>query len=135
EVQRSKMRAEVGRAFAQIIEERRVRVTADEALAEIITLLDTEFDDSMAAVGQRITALSSETEALAETVDTLNAAVGDVSAQGLVKFTLSANQSGVDARYSVAIRGTVAQAYKETGFFLELYTVNGVQRTRFAILA
>lgn len=135
EIQRQKMRAEVGKAFAQIIEERRVRVTADEALAEIITLLESEFDENSAAVGQQLTALTTANSALAQTVSSLNVAVNDVSAQGLVKFTLSANQAGVDARYSVAIRGAVGQTYKETGFFLELYTVSGVQRTRFAILA
>lgn len=135
ERQRQKLRAEVGKAFAQIIEERRVRVTADEALAQIITLLETEFDQNSAAVGEQLTALTTSNSALAETVQTLNVSVGDVSANGLAKFTLAANQSGVDARYSVAIRGTTGQAYKETGFFLELYTVNNVQRTRFAILA
>lgn len=149
EVQRQKMRAEVGKAFAQIIEERRVRVTADEALAEIIALLETEFDSNKASVATQITALSNADSSLAQSVQTLNVSVGnaqsaagnaqntanEVSANGLVKFTLSANQSGVDARYSVAIRGNIGATYKETGFFLELYTVSGVQRTRFAILA
>ncbi|MDP9590559.1 UNVERIFIED_ORG: hypothetical protein J2W19_003123 [Shinella zoogloeoides] len=135
QIQRNKIRAEAGRAFAEILEEKRVRVTADEALAQIIQLLQADYDSNKAAVATELSALADETDALALMTASLNVAVGDVSAQGLAKFSLAANQSGVDARYSISIRGTIGQTYKETGLFLELYTVSGVQRTRLAILA
>jgi len=35
----------------------------------------------------------------------------------------------------VALRGSTSETFKESGFFLELYTVGGVQRSRFAVLA
>ncbi|MDP9837609.1 hypothetical protein J2T09_002361 [Neorhizobium huautlense] len=135
EVQRQKMKAQMGDALAQIVEERRVRASDDDALAEIITLLEADFDENSAAVGQQLTALTNSNSALSQTVTSLNASVLGISAQGRVAFTVAANQSGVDARYSVSIRGSLNEAFKETGFFLELYTMSGVQRSRFAILA
>jgi hypothetical protein len=116
------------------------RVLTDTQLANATSeiarrKLSTEIGNSRAEYLEEISVVSSETSAAVEALETLTAAVEDSSVQGRVSFALAANQAGVDARFAVLIRATTADAYKETGFFLELYTTGGVQRTRFAVLA
>ncbi|RVG53154.1 DUF1983 domain-containing protein, partial [Sinorhizobium meliloti] len=54
-------------------------------------------------------------------------------AQGLVKFEAVAAPSGVDARFSVMLRAGTNQSFKVSGFYIELYTQGGVQKSRMAI--
>lgn len=63
------------------------------------------------------------------------AAIDDGFAQGRIEFRAAANQSGVDARFAVALRAGEEDEFKESGFFLELYTTGGVQKSRFAVMA
>lgn len=135
EVSRMKMRAELGQAFAQIIEERRVRAKDDEALAQIVTLLNAQLGEAAATLATEVTTRATADSALAEQITAAQASVGEVSANGLVKFALSASQAGVNARFSVMIRASLGAEYKESGFFLELYTVNNALRSRFAVNA
>jgi hypothetical protein len=107
--------------------------TADQSLATSITTLNTDYQGNKAQVQNELVAQSTAVSALAQVAQQLTATVNDNSAQGLVKFVVAANQAGVDARFSVAIRGSVGQTFKETGFFLELY--NGGASSRFAVLA
>jgi hypothetical protein len=90
---------------------------------------------SQAYFEENIAVIVSELEAVATQITDVYAAIDDGFAQGRIEFRAAANQAGVDARFAVALRGSVAQAFKESGFFLELYTVGGVQRSRFAVLA
>ncbi|MGI2036416.1 phage tail protein [Rhizobium panacihumi] len=97
--------------------------------------LQSSVDRSTAFFQEEIAVVTNAVEAAAAQVTTIGASVGEVSANGLVRFAAAANATGVDARFAVAIRGSVNGAFKETGFFLELYTVGGVQRSRFAVSA
>ncbi len=133
QVDREEIRAELGTARAEIIDERRVRVTENEAMAQRVGLVSASVDEANAKIITEETARVSADEALSESLLGVSAELGDRFAQGLVKFQAVAAPSGVDARFSVLLRGGVGQAYKDTGFFLELYTFAGFQRSRMAI--
>lgn len=133
QVDREEIRAELGTARAEITDERRVRVTENEAMAQRVGLVSASIDDANAKIITEETARVSADQALSESLLGVSAELGDRFAQGLVKFQAVAAPSGVDARFSVLLRGGVGQTYKDTGFFLELYTSGGVQRSRMAI--
>lgn len=97
--------------------------------------LEVTVGNSSAFFEEQIAVVANEVEAAAAQLTQLGATVGDISAQGLIKFAVAANQAGVDARFAVLIRGSTGVGYKETGFFLELYTELGVQRSRFAVMS
>jgi len=97
--------------------------------------LEVTVGNSSAFFEEQIAVVANEVEAAAAQLTQLGATVGDMSAQGLIKFAVAANQAGVDARFAVLIRGSTGVAYKETGFFLELYTELGVQKSRFAVMS
>lgn len=86
------------------------------------------FDEQIAVVADDVSSAVAQTTALSATV-------GDLSAQGLVKFSVAANQTGVDARFSIALRASSGSSYIESGMFLEIYTTGGVQKSRFSVLA
>ncbi|MET3602214.1 phage tail protein, partial [Martelella mangrovi] len=132
---RLELRQQAGEALAQIIEERLVRATEDEALAQRTLLLGAELDDATAALVQEQIARATADAALAEQTNTLTAQLGDAFAAGQVKFSVAADQSGVDARFSVLIRAGTGGAFRESGFYLEVYTEGGIQRSRFAVNA
>jgi len=90
---------------------------------------------SQAYFEENIAVIASDLEAMAVQITEVYAAIDDGFAQGRIEFRAAANQSGVDARFAVALRGSVEDEFKESGFFLELYTVSGVQRSRFAVMA
>lgn len=90
---------------------------------------------SQAYFEENIAVIASELEAVAAQITDIYAEVDDRFAQGRIEFRAAANQSGVDARFAVVLRSSIANAFKESGFFLELYTTGGVQRSRFAVLA
>ena len=56
-------------------------------------------------------------------------------AGGLVKFEAAADQSGVNARFSVMLRANLGSVFKDSGFYIELYTEGGVLKSRFAVKA
>jgi hypothetical protein len=144
EVYLANLNEEVKEVFAQIfqelgdtrplLEQLLVDFQLDAVSTEVSRRkLEASFDRSTATFEEQIAVAANELEAVASQLTTLSATVGENSAQGLVKYTVAANQAGVDARFSVAIRGSTAQTYKETGFYLELY--NGGASSRFAVLA
>ena len=90
---------------------------------------------SQAYFEENIAVIASELEAVAAQITDVYAAIDEGFAQGRIEFRAAANQSGVDARFAVALRGSTSDAFKESGFFLELYTSGGVQRSRFAVMA
>lgn len=133
QIDREEIRSELGSARAEIVDERRVRVTETEALAQRVGLVSASVDDVSAKIVTEETARVSADEALAESLLGVNAELGERFAEGLVKFQAVAAPTGVDARFSVLLRGGIGQAYKDTGFFLELYTFAGFQRSRMAV--
>jgi hypothetical protein len=133
QVQRQELRAELGSALAQIIEERRVRVSETEALAQSITILTASIATTAARVISEETARVSADNALASSITGVSADVNGRFAEGLVKFEAVSAPTGVDARFSVMLRAGTNQSFKVSGFYIELYTEGGVQKSRMAI--
>ncbi|RVE90127.1 phage tail tip fiber protein [Sinorhizobium meliloti] len=133
QVQRQELRAELGSALAQIIEERRVRVSETEALAQSITILTASIANTAARVIAEETARANADSALASSITGVSADVNGRFAEGLVKFEAVSAPSGVDARFSVMLRAGTNQSFKVSGFYIELYTEGGVQKSRMAI--
>ncbi|CAD7023124.1 hypothetical protein REJC140_00101 [Pseudorhizobium endolithicum] len=135
EVIRRGLTKEIGDARATFTEEISVVVSDLAAAVTSITELDAEFESNKATVTQELASVATDLDALATQITDVYAAIDDGFAQGRVEFRAAANQSGVDARFAVAIRGGTSGTFRETGFFLELYTQGGVQRSRFAVMA
>lgn len=133
QVQRQELRAELGSALAQIIEERRVRVSETEALAQSITILTASIATTAARVISEETARVNADNALASSITGVSADVNGRFAEGLVKFEAVSAPTGVDARFSVMLRAGTNQSFKVSGFYIELYTEGGVQKSRMAI--
>ncbi len=127
--------ASVGQSNATFTEN--IQVVADAANAAVsqVTTLTATVADNKASADSQIAAVSGVANAAAAQATSLSATVGDLSAQGLVKFSVAADQTGVNARFSIALRTSTATAYVESGMFLEIYTVGGVQKSRFSVLA
>ncbi|WP_457587281.1 hypothetical protein [Ensifer canadensis] len=133
------LEAALGDANARIAREELARATVDQALTTSIVAAESRFD---AAQSTTLARLVTEEETRASAVQALSQSLQGVSAdldgrfaQGLMTLRAAANQSGVDARFSIMLRGGTGANFKESGFYLELYTVGGVQRTRIAMMA
>lgn len=133
--QRLSLRAELGNALAEIVEERRVRVSAEEALAQSVLLMQANLSTTNARLAQEETVRATETAALSQSTLTISAELKDRFAGGMVKFSAAADQSGVNVRYAMVARANIGDAYKEVGQYLEIYTVNGVLKSRSATIA
>ncbi|MGY5811997.1 phage tail tip fiber protein [Rhizobium sp. LEGMi198b] len=127
--------ASVGQSNATFSEN--IQVVADAANAAVsqVTTLTATVADNKAQVDVEVAAVTSVANAAAAQATSLSATVGDLSAQGLVKFSVAADQTGVNARFSIALRTSTANSYVESGMFLEIYTVGGVQKSRFSVMA
>ncbi|OCP04993.1 MULTISPECIES: phage tail protein [unclassified Ensifer] len=133
--QRLTLRAELGNALARIDEERRVRVTTEEALAQSVLVMQASLNTTNARLAQEEITRATETAALSQSTLTISAELKDRFAGGMVKFSAAADQSGVNVRYAMVARANIADAYKEVGQYLEIYTVNGVLKSRSATIA
>ncbi|MQV37555.1 phage tail protein [Sinorhizobium meliloti] len=129
------LQASLGTANARLITEETVRATADSALASSITTLDAEVGGNLARIIQEETARADGDSALATSISGVNADFNGRFAQGLVKFEAVAAPAGVDARFSVLLRAGTSQSFKVSGFYVELYTEGGVQKSRMAVQA
>lgn len=103
QVDRQKMRAELGAARAEIVEEKRVRV--------------------------------SESEALAETLTALSASFGENFAEGLVSFKAVASPTDVLVRFAIMLRAGTDEDFTESGFYIQIRTVGGIQVSEVGFLA
>jgi hypothetical protein len=127
------LQASFGETNARLITEETVRATADSALASSITSLDAEVDGNLARIIQEETARANGDSALATSISGVSADFNGRFAQGLVKFEAVAAPTGVDARFSVLLRAGTSQSFKVSGFYIELYTQGGVQKSRMAV--
>ncbi len=134
EAQRSLV-ASVGQSNATFTENIQVVADAANAAASQVVTLTATVADNKAQADTQIAVATGVANAAAAQATTLSVAVGDLSAQGLVKFTVAADQTGVNARFSIALRTSVGASYVESGMFLEIYTVGGVQKSRFSVMA
>ncbi|RVJ15457.1 DUF1983 domain-containing protein, partial [Sinorhizobium medicae] len=129
------LQASLGGTSARLITEETVRATTDSALASSITTLDAEVDGNLARLIAEETARSDGDGALATSISGVSADFNGRFAQGLVKFEAVAAPTGVDARFSVLLRAGTNQSFKVSGFYVELYTEGGVQKSRMAVQA
>ncbi|MCK3780470.1 hypothetical protein MZK49_27670 [Ensifer sesbaniae] len=84
EVKRLELKAAVGDAFAQIITEQRVRVSQDEALAQLISALTATVGSNLARLITEETARATQDSALASSITGVSA---DVNNQLLTSWT------------------------------------------------
>ncbi|RVJ31292.1 phage tail protein, partial [Sinorhizobium medicae] len=129
------LQASLGTTNARLITEETVRATTDSALASSITTLDAEVDGNLARLIAEETARADGDGALASSISGVSADFNGRFAQGLVKFEAVAAPTGVDARFSVLLRAGTSQSFKVSGFYVELYTDGGVQKSRMAVQA
>ncbi|WP_322883026.1 DUF1983 domain-containing protein [Sinorhizobium medicae] len=129
------LQASLGTTNARLITEETVRATTDSALASSITTLDAEVDGNLARLIAEETARADGDGALASSISGVSADFNGRFAQGLVKFEAVAAPTGVDARFSVLLRAGTNQSFKVSGFYVELYTEGGVQKSRMAVQA
>ncbi|MDW9444803.1 phage tail protein [Sinorhizobium meliloti] len=129
------LQASLGGTNARLITEETVRATSDSALASSITTLDAEVDGNLARLIAEETARADGDGALATSISGVSADFNGRFAQGLVKFEAVAAPTGVDARFSVLLRAGTNQSFKVSGFYVELYTEGGVQKSRMAVQA
>lgn len=127
--------ATVGSNLARLITEETARATADSAMASSITSLDAEVDGNLARLISEEQARATADSALSSSITGVSADLNGRFAGGLVKFEAAADQSGVNARFSVMLRATLNDAFKDSGFYIEIYTEGGVLKSRFAVKA
>ncbi|MGH0227902.1 phage tail protein [Sinorhizobium meliloti] len=131
----TQLTAETGNNAAAIQTEATARANADSALSTQITSLDAEVGDNLARLIQEETARADGDSANATSINGVSADFNGRFAQGLVKFEAVAAPTGVDARFSVLLRAGTSQSFKVSGFYIELYTEGGVQKSRMAVEA
>ncbi|UHS61059.1 DUF1983 domain-containing protein [Agrobacterium vaccinii] len=108
QVERDVMRVDVGNAFAEISQERSVRATADEAIAQQVTTVSAGVADNAAKLIEEQTArangdsaLSSSLTALTATVGTNTAAIGsEATARVNADNAISTRIDGVSATFN-----------------------------------
>ncbi|RVM00481.1 phage tail protein, partial [Sinorhizobium meliloti] len=129
----TQLSADTGSNAAAIQTEATARANADSALSTQINSLDAEVGDNLARLIQEETARADGDSSLATSINGVSADFNGRFAQGLVKFEAVAAPSGVDARFSVMLRAGTNQSFKVSGFYIELYTQGGIQKSRMAI--
>ncbi|TDW21077.1 uncharacterized protein DUF1983 [Rhizobium azibense] len=97
--------------------------------------LSVTVDNNRAAFDEQVVAVADEFQAIAEQITDLEALTEEGFAQGRIRFTAVSAPSGVLARFSVQLRVTVADAFKDTGFYLEAYQDGALVKSRFAVMA
>lgn len=129
-VDKSVFKKSLGRASAQIIEERRVRVTADSALAQQTTLLSARLDtaegeiDGQAIVVDQLTATVTDLDgfvtSLAATVTSVEATTNYGTANGLFGMSATSGPAGVTVRLQAVAQTVVGGTQRNAGWLLDL---------------
>lgn len=97
--------------------------------------LAVEVGQNRAAFDEQIVVMASELEAIAEQITDVTVAVDDRFAQGRVRFTAAADQTGALARFAVQLRVTAGDAWADSGFYLQIIEKGGVVQSEFAVMA
>ncbi|OCP17369.1 MULTISPECIES: phage tail protein [unclassified Ensifer] len=124
--------AKVGEARARIEQEELTRARQDGVLAASTRILDAQMVTTRAKIVQTETTLADSIRAVAESVTGVSADLNDRFGGGLIKFSAAVDQSGVNVRHSIVMRANLGDQYKETGQYYEIYTENGVLKSRAA---
>lgn len=91
--------------------------------------------NNRAAFDEQVVVVADELTAISEQITDVEALTAEGFAQGRIRFSAISAPSGVLARFSVQLRVTVDDAFKDTGFYLEAYEDTGVVKSRFAVMA
>lgn len=97
--------------------------------------LAVEVGRNRAAFDEQIVVVANELEALAEQITDVTVAVDDRLAQGRIRFTAAADQTGALARFSVQLRVSEGDVWNDSGFYLQLVSAGGSVRSEFAVMA
>ncbi|MBB5041923.1 phage tail protein [Shinella fusca] len=97
--------------------------------------LAVEVGRNRAAFDEQIVVVASELEALAEQITDVTVAVDDRFAQGRVRFTAAADQTGALARFAVQLRVGEEDAWTDSGFYLQVVDDGEDVRSEFAVMA
>ncbi len=127
--------ATVGSNLARLITEETARATADSALSSRIGSLDAQVGSNLARLATEEQTRATADSALSSSITGVSADMNGRFAGGLVKFEAAADQSGVNARFSVMLRANLNDTFKDSGFYVEIYTESSVLKSRFAVKA
>lgn len=94
-----------------------------------------ELGSARAALTQETRVRVSENEALAESITGLSASFGSYFAEGLVSFKAVASPEDVLVRFAIMLRAGTEAAFSESGFYIQIRTVGGVQISEVGFLA
>ncbi|WLS01754.1 phage tail tip fiber protein [Shinella oryzae] len=97
--------------------------------------LAVEVGRNRAAFDEQIVVVANELEALAEQITDVTVAVDDRFAQGRIRFTAAADQTGALARFSVQLRVSEGDTWNDSGFYLQIVDTGGVIQSEFAVMA
>lgn len=133
-------------AFAQIVEEKRIRADETGALAEITTVLQAQMDDpdtgltALATGIQQISAQVNDDEnglsALAQAILGVEATVGNVSAGGLISFKAQVPPpAGVLSQISILARASVNDTFVQSGLIIQVYQDGSTIKSRILSIA
>lgn len=120
EVVFSAIAGEVANRQAQVAQIVEAYVTADQAVANLVAALQVTFDEQNALVTDQLVALSNADTAQATAITAVEAQANQISASGLIKFEAIAAPAGATARFSMYLRASEADTWKETGIFADI---------------
>ena len=120
---------------AKIIEEQTARASGDSAIASSVTALTATVGGNTAAIANEATARSNADGTLASQITGVSATFNGMFADGLVMFQATAAPAGVTVRFSIMLRASLAQAFVQSGMYIQIRTVNGVPKSEIGFLA
>jgi hypothetical protein len=85
-----------------------------------------------ASFREEIVILTSDVANVAAATEELIAEFGENLANGMVAFQAVAAPAGVNVRYAILLKAELDDEFMESGFFIELYTDEGVLKSRAA---
>ncbi len=83
-----------------------------------------------ASFREEIVILTSDVANVAAATEELIAEFGENLANGMVAFQAVAAPEGVNVRYAILLKAQLGDEFEQSGFFIELYTEDGVIRSR-----
>lgn len=134
-------------AFAQIVEEKRIRADETGALAEVTSAVKAQMDDpatglkavssGLIQVSGRVDKTETGLSAVAEAMLGVQASLGPVTASGLISFQAQVPPpAGVLSQINILARATTSAAFVQSGFVIQVYDAGGGNiRSKILILA
>lgn len=124
--------AKVGKNLARLELEEVVRASQNAVMASRAGMLEAQVASNRARIIAEETARADAVSAVAQSISGVSADLNDRFGGGLIKFAAAVDQSGVNVRYSIVMRANLGDQFKETGQYYEIYTENGVLKSRAA---